>query len=112
MKRVSDKVKIYKALPVTIWQLRDVLINKMQIADFAEIFNANDDFELKVLEYGSNDEMWGSYLVDWSTEDVSDYLVDENVICNALSRYFDIDVKYVQPYAIDCVYIMFEDRKD
>jgi hypothetical protein len=29
MKRVSDKVKIYKALPLTIWQLRDVLINKM-----------------------------------------------------------------------------------
>ena len=112
MKRVSDKVKIYKALPVTIWQLRDVLINKMQIADFAEIFNTNDDFELKVVEYGSNDEMWNSYSVDWSAEDVSDYLVDENVICNALSRYFDIDVKYVQPYAIDYVYIMFEDRKD
>lgn len=112
MKRISDKVKIYKALPLTIWQLRDVLINKMQIADFLEIFNTNDDFELKVVEYGSNDEMWNFYSVDWLTEDVSDYLVDENVIYNALSRYFDIDVKYVQPIAIDCVYIMFEDRKD
>lgn len=112
MKRVSDKVKIYKALPLTIWQLRDVLINKMQVADFVEIFNTNDDFELKVFQCGSNDEMWDFYSVDWSTEDVSDYLVDENVICDALSRYFDIDVKYVQPIAIDCVYVMFEDRKD
>jgi hypothetical protein len=56
--------------------------------------------------------MWDFYSVDWSAEDVSDYLVDENVICDALSRYFDIDVKYVQPIAIDCVYVMFEDRKD
>ena len=108
--RVSDKVKIYKALPLSIWQLRDVLINKMQIADFLEIFNTNDDFELKVFECGSND-LYDFHLTDWSAEDVSDYLIDENIICDALSRYFDIDVKYVQPYAIDCVYVMFEDRK-
>ncbi len=112
MRRVSDKVKIYKALPLSIWQLRDVLINKMQIADFLEIFNTNDDFELKVFECGSNDEVWDFYSVDWLAEDVSDYLIDENIICDALSRYFDIDVKYCQPYAIDCVYVMFEDRKD
>ena len=96
MKNINNNIKIYKALPLS-------LIDIKKIFDDAKIYNNGEDFVLSLFVKKERAEQYGIKV----SENEELYELDDCQAEAILSDYFDIDVKYLQPYAEENAYVMF-----